>query len=99
MISSACRVPIGRPDATGGRRGLLASLVYTAAACFALPGCLALPPAGPELTRDLVPAPEAYRSLYYTRDHAVSQDWLREFEDPVLVKLVEEAIERNYDLY
>jgi len=89
---------IGRLGSKGGWWQMLPTLVCVTVVALTLPGCIAVQRPGPDLTRELVATPEMYRALYYIREHDVKHGWLSTFEDPVLIALVDEAIERNYDL-
>lgn len=62
-------------------------------------GCLAIPKPTEALTRDLVERPDEFRALYFPRSGGVDHGWLESFGDERLIELVEEAIERNYNLF
>lgn len=51
------------------------------------------------LSQDLVSPPPEYQSGYEARVDENSGNWVESFGDPRLVEFVNEAIERNFDLY
>jgi multidrug efflux system outer membrane protein len=71
--------------------------VFVPALLLALSGCMV----GPDYKRPAVDVPEEYRDETAAEESPASladEDWWRVFQDPELTRLIETALEQNYDL-
>jgi len=72
------------------------ALAFPTAAFFLLTGCAV----GPDYKRPSVPAPPSFRGAATSSDPASLGDrkWIEVFQDPILQRLVAEALANNRDL-